>query len=261
MKKTDMTDYTFLKKLHSGECSYGIMTFEFFTPGTPQILAASGAEFFIVDTEHSGAGLETLKLQMAAARGLNLYPIVRVAGTHYHLVATALDAGAKGIMVPAVSSREQAEQIALWCRYRPEGRRGVGLGLAHDDYTPGDPVDKMRALNAERVVVAQIETAEGLENVEAIMEVPGIDVGWLGHFDLTNSLGIPGQFEHPKFLEAVECIAAACEQHGKVAGFLDLDPERICLLRDKGFRLLGYGHDVGVFQAGLRQGFAQIKQG
>ena len=77
MKKTDMTEYTFLKKLRSGERSYGIMTFEFFTPGTPQILAVSGAEFFIMDTEHSGAGIETVKQQMAAARGLDRYPIVR----------------------------------------------------------------------------------------------------------------------------------------------------------------------------------------
>ena len=256
-----MTNYTFLKKLRSGERSYGIMTFEFFTPGTPQILATSGAEFFIVDTEHSGCGIETVKQQMAAARGLDLYPIVRVAGTHYHLIAPALDAGAKGIMVPAVSSREQAEQIATWTRYRPEGRRGVGLGLAHDDYTTGDPVEKLRQSNEERVVVAQIETAEGLENVEAIMSVPGIDVGWLGHFDLTDSLGIPGQFEHPDFLATVERIVAACQQYGKAAGFLDLDPNRICLLRDKGFQLLGYGHDVGVFQAGLRQGLERIKQG
>lgn len=80
-----------------------------------------------------------------------------------------------------------------------------------------------------------------------------------GHFDLTDSLGILGQFEHPDFLAAVERIAAACEQYGKVAGFLDLNPDLICLLRDKGFQLLGYGHDVGVFQAGLRQGLEQIR--
>ena len=80
-----------------------------------------------------------------------------------------------------------------------------------------------------------------------------------GHFDLTDSLGILGQFDHPDFLAVVERIAAACEQYGKVAGFLDLNPNLICLLRDKGFQLLGYGHDVGVFQAGLRQGLEQIR--
>ena len=254
-----MTDFTFLKKLKNGEATYGLMAFEFMTPGFPAIVAACGAEFLIVDTEHSGCGIEAVKQQAASARGLDLFPIARVSGSHYHLIATMLDAGARGIMVPAVSSPQQAEEIAAWCRYRPEGRRGLGFNVAHDGYTAGDPLEKMKRANAENVVIALIETREGLEQVEEIMAVTGIDVGWLGHYYLTDSMGIPGDFEHPQFLAAVDRIVEACRKHGKAAGFLDLNLDLGRQFCEKGFRLLCYGHDVMVFQNGLKQGLDRIR--
>ena len=96
-------------KLLAGGTVYGPMAFEFFTPGLMPVLAAAGADFVILDMEHSGAGIETMKLQIAAARGLSIVPIVRVPGCHYHLIAPVLDAGAMGIMVPMVETGEQAD--------------------------------------------------------------------------------------------------------------------------------------------------------
>ena len=256
-----MSDYTFLKKLKSGEAAYGLMAFEFMTPGLPSIVKACGADFLIFDTEHSGCSIETVKQQVASARGLDLYPISRVAGSRYHLIAPMLDAGTKGIMVPAVSSVEEASKIAEWCRYRPLGKRGLGLNLAHDDYVPGDPLETLKKANRENTVIIQIETREGLEQVEEIMTLPGVDAAWLGHFDLTDSMGIPGEFEHPEFLAAVDRILEACRKHGKAAGFLDMNIDRVRRFREKGFRLLGYGHDVMVFQKGLREGLELIRNG
>ena len=108
-------------------------------------------------------------------------------------------------------------------------------------------------------MIIQIETREGLEEVESIMELPGVDAAWLGHFDLTDSLGIPGQFDHPEFQSAVDRIARACRKNGKAAGFLDMNPERVRNFRERGFQLLGYGHDVIVFQQALRKGFKEIR--
>ena len=99
-------------KLDAGETVYGTMAFEFFTPGLMAVLAAAGAEFALLDTEHSGVGIETVKSQVAAARGLDIVPLVRVPGCHYHLIAPVLDAGAMGTMVPMVETEEQARQIA-----------------------------------------------------------------------------------------------------------------------------------------------------
>src|SRR5262245_42657260 len=145
-------------KLRKGGTAFGHMAFEFFTPGISQIMANAGCEFCIFDTEHSGAGIETIKQQVAYARGTSLVPMVRVPGSHYHLIAPMIDAGVMGIMVPMVETAEQAADIATWCRYRPQGVRGLAFGMAHDDYAGTDPIKAMRAANERTLVIALIET-------------------------------------------------------------------------------------------------------
>ena len=181
------------QKLLEGQAAYGMMAFEFFTPGLLPILSQAGAEFVVLDMEHSGVGIDVIKAQLGAARGTSIVPIVRVPGTARHLISPVLDAGAMGIMVPLVETRAQAEDIVSWCRYRPEGTRGLGFSVAHDDYAGGSVVEKIKALNERTLIIALIESETGIQNADAILSVPGIDVGWLGHYDLTDSLGIPVQ--------------------------------------------------------------------
>lgn len=247
-------------KLLQGGTTYGTMAFEFFTPGLMPVLAACGAEWVILDMEHSGAGIDTMKAMIAAARGLSIVPMVRVPGTAYHLIAPVLDAGAAGIMVPMVESAEQAADIAAWCRYPPEGRRGLAFNIAHDDYRGGDPVAKMAAANERTLVIALIETARGIANAGAIMAVPGIDVGWLGHFDLTATMGITGQFEHPDFAEAVATLADACARNGKPAGILANSVAMGRRFQGLGFRCIGFGTDIGLLQSAFGAGVAQLRE-
>jgi 2-dehydro-3-deoxyglucarate aldolase/4-hydroxy-2-oxoheptanedioate aldolase len=188
----------------AGETVRGAMVFEFFSPGIGQILVQAGAEYALFDMEHTGLGLETLKSMVAACRGLPLAPMVRVPRGEYHFLARALDVGAEGVMVPMVESVEQARAIAEATHYPPKGRRGAAFGFAHDHYSmTGDVGATMRAADARNLIIAQIETERGLDAVEAIAAVEGIDCLWLGHFDLTSFLGIPGQFDHPKYLAAI----------------------------------------------------------
>ena len=238
-------------KLRAGGTCYGIMAAEFFTPGFCQISANAGAEFVIFDMEHGGVGIDVLKAQIAFARGTGLAPMVRVPGLSYHLIAPVLDAGAMGIMVPMIETSAQAEQLAAWCRYRPEGRRGLGFGVGHDDYSPGDVVAKMREENERTLTIALVETAMGIANVDNILAVAGIDVGWLGHYDLTNSMDITAQFEAPEFHQAVTKLLTAAARHGKSTGFLATSVAMAREWRAKGFRCLCYGTDIGVFQTAL----------
>jgi 2-keto-3-deoxy-L-rhamnonate aldolase RhmA len=246
--------------LGKGGAAIGHMAFEFFTPGLCQIMANAGAEFVILDTEHSGVGIETIKSQVACARGTGIVPMVRVPGSHYHLIAPMLDAGVMGIMVPMVETAEQAANIAAWCRYRPLGVRGVAFGMAHDDYAGGDHIKAMTAANERMLVIALIETAAGIENVEAIMATPGIDVGWIGHYDLTNALGIDGQFDHPRYKAAAKALVRACARNGKAAGFLCGDVKTGQRYLDWGFRILCYGTDTGVFQGALKAGIDGLRR-
>src|SRR5207248_5288731 len=120
------------ERLRAGGNAFGIMAFEFFTPGLAPVLAASGAEFVLLDMEHSGISIYTVKAQIAHAQGAGIVPMVRVTACAYHLIAPVLDAGALGIMAPMIETREQAETLVAACRYRPEGRRGLGFGVSHD---------------------------------------------------------------------------------------------------------------------------------
>jgi 2-keto-3-deoxy-L-rhamnonate aldolase RhmA len=247
------------EKLARGDVVFGPMAFEFFTPGLMPLLGQAGADFVILDMEHSGVGPDTIKAQLGAARGTGVVPIVRVPGSAAHLIAPTLDAGALGIMVPLVETHAQAEAIAAWCRYRPLGKRGLGFSVAHDDYGTGDIGKKIGEANARTLVIALIESQTGIENADEILSVPGIDVGWLGHYDLTDSMGIAGEFEHPRFTTAVETLLAAAARHGKAAGFLATSLEQARAWRAKGFRCLGYGTDVGLLRDALRDGITALK--
>src|SRR5262249_6917417 len=188
----------------------------------------AGAEFAVFDMEHTGWSLETVKVLAATSRSAGLVPIVRVPATDYHHIAHVLDVGAMGIVVPLVNTPAQI-QFAIECaNYPPRGKRGCAFGMAHDEYVPGDPAEKMRQADENLLVVAQVETAEGLANVDAIAAVEGVDGLWIGQFDLTASLGIPGRFDHPKYLDAVKRIVGACPAHGKAATLGALTPQHLC---------------------------------
>jgi 2-keto-3-deoxy-L-rhamnonate aldolase RhmA len=248
------------QRVLAGERVIGAMILEFFVPALPQLIKVAGAEFVFFDMEHTGISLETLKSMIAACRGIGLAPIVRVPATEYHFIARVLDIGAHGVMVPIVETREQAEFIVSCTRYPPLGRRGAAFGVAHDDYLPGTPAEKMAAAHNRTLVIAQIETPKGVENAEAIAAVPNVDVLWVGHFDLTNFMGLPGQFEHPAYLAAIAKVVGAARAHGKGTGFMALDERWGKEYLERGFKMIAYGMDSQVYQRALAQGIAALKQ-
>jgi 2-dehydro-3-deoxyglucarate aldolase/4-hydroxy-2-oxoheptanedioate aldolase len=246
--------------LAEGKTPLGTMIMEFNTTGVGRIAAEAGADFVMFDQEHTGWSVETIRMLVATTRSADVGAFVRVPATQYHLLARVLDVGAQGLMVPMVETEEQARLIVQSAKYPPQGRRGAGFGLAHDDYQDGDILEKMRTANEEGLLIAQIETAQGVENVDAIAAVDGIDVLWIGHFDLTNSLGIPGQFEHPDYLRSVDAVLAACARHGKSAGIMVHSVESGRALRAQGFRILAYWGDVWVYKKALREGLVGLRE-
>lgn len=236
----------------------GMMVFEFFVPGMPALAASTGADFLLYDMEHTGISIETLKLQMAACRGLDIAPLVRVPSVEANTIGQILDIGAHGVMVPMVDTADQAKDIVKRAYYPPEGQRGTAFSIAHDDYKPGIPAEKMAQANQRSIIIAMIETKTGLANVEAIAAVEGIDVLWLGHFDLTSSMGIPGQTDHPDYLAAVSRIVAAATQYRKAAGYMAVDKKWAEEYWGYGFRMLAYGLDHLLLRASLADGIKFI---
>jgi len=248
------------EKLIAGQPAFGAFGWEFLVPGLPQIVKAAGAEFLLVDMEHAGTSYETLKQQVALSRGIDLVPMVRVPANQYHYISRALDLGAMGIMAPMVGSAEEARHIVSCTRYPPDGRRGAAFGFASDDYIGGPVTEKIKIANARTLVICLIETEEGVRNIDEIAAVPGVDVLWLGHFDLTNFLGIPAQFDHPKYIDAIDRMVAAARKHNKVLGFMSADDDWSRAYWDKGFRLFAYGVDSMLLQGALSAGLTTLRQ-
>ena len=248
------------EKLFAGHRSIGTFVFEFATTGIARIAAEAGAEFVVFDMEHTGWSVETIKMLIATSRAAKLTPFVRVPATEYHFIARVLDMGALGIMAPMVESVEQAKRLVASAKYPPAGRRGAAFTIAHDDYTGGNIVEKIESANRETLIIAQIETAQGAQQVDEIAAVPGIDVLWIGQFDLSISLGVAGQFAHPKMDEATNRVLTACRKHGKTAGLMAPDVASAKLYFDQGFRMLAFSGDLWIYQAALRQAIASLRE-
>lgn len=247
-------------KVQSGSVSIGTFVMEFSTTGIGRLAAEAGAEFAVFDMEHTGWSLETIRQLMATTRATQMISLVRIPATEYHFIARALDMGAMGIMSPMVESAAQAAALVSAAKYPPLGRRGAAFTVAHDDYTGGDIVEKIQSANSQTLLLAQIETAAGVRHVDEIAAVPGIDVLWIGHFDLSNSLGIPGQFDHPQFQAALAEVLSACRCHGKVPGFMASDVATGRRLLDQGFRMLAYSGDLWIYQSALQAGVAALQE-
>jgi 2-keto-3-deoxy-L-rhamnonate aldolase RhmA len=219
----------------------GMMVFEFFSTGMPAIAASAGADFLMYDMEH-------------------IAPLVRVPTTEGNTVGQVLDIGAHGVMVPMVETAEQARDLVRRAYYPPEGARGTAFGIAHDDYGTAHPIDIMQAANQRTLVIAMIETARGLANVEEIAAIDGIDVLWLGHFDLTSSMGMAGQLDHPDYLAAIARIIAAAKAHGKMAGYMAMNRDFAREYWAHGFRMLAYGLDHVLLKLALAEGMVLIDE-
>jgi 2-keto-3-deoxy-L-rhamnonate aldolase RhmA len=193
----------------------GHFVVEFATPGIGHILKAAGCDFALLDTEHSGFHNETIKGALRyfeagepaddRARALEGVPPHRPRRRH----------GGRGRHAADGQRRGRGAGDPGLPEVRPDGKRGVALGIAHDRYTGGPVLAKLAAANERTTFFAQIETAAGVENADAIAALPGVDCLWVGHFDLSCSLGIPGQFDHPTFADAIRRVGDACRRHGK----------------------------------------------
>jgi 2-keto-3-deoxy-L-rhamnonate aldolase RhmA len=237
----------FRQRLQQGDVFLGQMVLELFTPGIGPMLAACDLDFVIFDMEHGRCDIGLLAEMIASCRGSNIVPLARVPDIEFVPLSRALDLGARGVMVPRVETRKQAEEIVSQLRYAPEGKRGVALGVAHDLYRAGGAEFFAKA-NEETVVILLLETAKAFENLEEIVSVPGVDIAWVGH-------------DHPRFLAAMDALVSSCRRHGVAPGFLPPSPEAAVHWIAKGFRVISLGSDIGVFLDGIRKFRAHVSQG
>ena len=247
------------RALAAGETSLGTMVCEFLTTNVPRLVRSAGADWVLYDLEHSGFGVDRLRDLLPATNAAGVVPLVRVPDAVYDSISRTLDLGALGVMIPGCESADEARMLVESARFPPQGKRGFGL-LYPDVWEPGGLPDTLAKSNDETLLIVQIETAAGLEAVEEIAAVDGIDVLWIGQFDLTASLGIPGQFESETFRDAVARVLAAAHDSGKHVGMVCATVEDCRAMLDQGLSIVGFSFDTWLFEGALRSGLAALRE-
>jgi 2-keto-3-deoxy-L-rhamnonate aldolase RhmA len=240
------------KALAAGQTQLGCAFAQFRSPEVARILSVAGFHWTYLDTEHGNFGIETVQDICRAAVEWNLCPIVRVADLQYALIARALDNGAMGIIFPRVESPELLATAVSWTKFPPLGVRGFGLTPTHVEYEKATIPQIAEHVNANTLVVLQIETALAVERREELLSVPGIDAVMVGPVDLSVSLGVPGEFFHPKMVEAMEKVRDSCLAHGVAPGTQTRTVELAKFWKERGMRFLGCGSETGMLLEGAR---------
>lgn len=239
------------RRIHAGETLFG----SFVTLGSPiaaEMLARVGFDWVIIDLEH-GAGTETdLLASLLAVSTTPTTPLVRPQSAERLRIGRALDHGAHGLMIPRVDVPAQAREAVSFMRFPPDGVRGLalstrGAGLGERSHA------EVRTINEHLVGIIQIESRSAVEHAAEIAAIDGVDVLFVGPTDLSHSLGIPGQFDHPDYLAALERVVAAADAHGRATGILLRDAAALPRHRDLGFRFIGLGSDAAYIADGARE--------
>ncbi|MFG1421663.1 HpcH/HpaI aldolase family protein [Roseixanthobacter liquoris] len=244
--------------LLDGELALGMGLRQARTVDIAAIAQSADFDWLFIDMEHNSMSVDTAAQICAAALDTGVTPIVRVPGHEHFHASRVLDAGALGIVVPHVNTAEEAQAVVSFCRFPPAGRRSVAGGQPQLRFATLAMAEAVALINDEILVVVMIETPEGVENVDAIAAVPGVDVLLVGGSDLSAEYGIPGEFDHPRIVAAFEKTSAACERNGKILGLGGIYDHAIMERYIKmGSQFILSGSDLSFLVAGarLRSGF------
>lgn len=237
-------------RLAAGQTVYGLLC-AIPSPALVEMVGATGYDFAVLDTEHTGVDPQRLEDMIRAAEAVALTPWVRVPEHDPGAVLRALDAGAMGVVVPHVRTATDIATAVRAARYAPEGMRSLGGGRV-----PGfgalDLGEYLRRANAEIQVVAMIEDAEGVDAIDEILAVPGVDLVLEGAADLSQSYGVPWQTRHPRVREALDHVAARCAAAGVPFCAIPRTPDDHAAWRDRGVRAFVLGEERGIAARALR---------
>ena len=229
------------------------------SPMSAEVMADAGFDWLLIDMEHGHGDLQTLVQQLMAMRSSAAVPLVRVPWNDLVIIKRILDCGAYGLMIPWGNDRAQCEAAVRACRYPPDGVRGMagsiraaGYGRWANDYK--------KIANDEILIIIQIETRDAVNNVDAILSVPGVDVAFIGPVDLSTSYGYAGDFSQPEVQAAIAKIEAAAKRHGVALGTISANWEQAKGHYDRGVQMVTLCSDVTLVWRGALELASKFRQ-
>ena len=240
----------------------------FFSSGNAammECLGYTGLDFAVIDTEHGPFDTETMQDLIRAAEHAELVPVVRIADVTHKEIQRAADCGAQGLIIPCLRSLDDFKKAVDLAKYAPAGNRGFikgrGAGFGCADWTKGPLEEYFAKSNEKLMLIPQCETVEALEQIEEIAALPGVDGIFIGPFDLSTTMGIPGQFTNPEFLAAEQRVKKACEAAGKPCYILSMTEEEGSRLLNEGYAGVAHSLDFAMFTDAYTKTVKAIRDG
>lgn len=238
---------TLIRRLRNGERVFGTWSM-LPSANVTNAVSQTGLDFVIIDMEHGPMSFETMENMVRAAQGEGCQPIIRICDKAESTILRALEIGSQGIMVPHVSTVAEAESIVRAARYSPLGERGLSPYTRVHNYSHQNLADSLHAANENTFIGILVEGEEGIENLDKIASVDGIDLIYLGIYDLSQSVGLPGQLNHERVIEMQKKCVQIIRNNGKAAGSFARDYDYIQLLFQSGFQFIAYLVDCAVLK-------------
>jgi 4-hydroxy-2-oxoheptanedioate aldolase len=235
----------FKDKLAKGEPVYGPFM-KTLDAAFVECAGHSGFDFVILDMEHGPVGFAELQNLIRGAEAAGVLPVVRTYDSSETAISKALDLGAKGVQIPQIQSADEAKEVVKAAKYFPKGERGVCRFVRAANYS-STPRNEYFELANEALIILQVEGKQVLHKLDSILGVEGLDILFIGPYDLSQSLGVPGQVSHPSVIEAITNITEQAKKAGVVTGVFCDTFEAAALWRKAGIQYLSYSVDVGIF--------------
>lgn len=247
--------------LKEGGTVVGTMVSEVRGPGVMHMLGTAGLDFVYIDMEHSTYSMETVGDMILAAKATPMMAFVRVPGYEYRTaLSRPLDAGAEGLLCPQTESVEQVRFILQETKYYPMGQRGAALRRGHSAFAPVKFGEYAPHANAETMIILQIESEQGVNDIEKLVSMDGVDAAFIGPADLSQSYGIPGQAKDPRIIEAIHKVLEGCKKHGKACGIHLYNMEDVKYWTAAGMRLICYNNDIAIITDTCKRFASEIRE-
>ncbi len=227
------------ERLLKGETVFGCGLQVYRSAEIPRAFAAAGFDYVFIDMEHGSYDLETVQDMIKSSLDSGITPIVRVAELLYSLVARLLDSGAQGIILPRVEDPKLLEEALSWMRFPPMGKRGYGVNVTMIGYENRGFAEIIEHQNRNTVSVVQFETTTAIERADELLSLKGLDIAMVGPADLSISLGVPGQFDHPLLISTVDGLIEKCNRHAVVPGIQTRGLAMAKMWAERGMRFVG----------------------
>lgn len=255
-----MKRYELKQRLKNGQNLLGTMITIFQNPDITKILKVCGFDFAVLDCEHGNFDYEEAARIISLARAIEFPLIVRIPEVRREVVLKYMEMGADGLLLPNTESKEEAELLVEYSKYAPLGNRGVSLTRPHTNYNKVDSREYMDEVNNETILMCQIESQQGINHIKEIIGVDGIDVAYVGPNDLSQDLGVIGQYKCPEMLLAYDTILTAAKNAGKFAGIHFGKKEYVAFCQNKGYQLNMCGNDISFLMTGAKDILMYIRE-